>query len=300
MSVLLDDIIESATDGQQSLSDLLRKCLRLGHELKNERLKAWANQELSGYRSSDDLVDYRIIPAGAKGNFECPLGRQYTHHIIPPAVMEKNHQHFAKTVRLVQSVSAYEGMSRSVNRIITFPWPADMVGYYQEKLMRSCVCHSAWQEISPGALVEMLDIVRHRTLKLALEIKDELGTAYTSGNLDAAEKEKVHSIIVQNLGGTNYQNFGESNLAASIYGTTIIAAGDLKALESKLEESGLTKSDLQALGDAIDADGKKLGPRVVTWIEAHAPKVISAGLKVGAKIGQEVLTHMLMQYLGIK
>ena len=95
MSALLDDIINLAIDGKQPLPDILRKCLLLGHELKNERLKAWANQELNGYNGRD-VPEYRIIPAPAKGNFIGPFHAQYNHHIIPSIVLEENHREFAQ------------------------------------------------------------------------------------------------------------------------------------------------------------------------------------------------------------
>src|SRR5438067_1878625 len=65
MSSLLDDIINLAIDGKQPLPDILRRCLLLGHDLKNERLRAWANQELNGYDSTNGLPDYRVVLAGA-------------------------------------------------------------------------------------------------------------------------------------------------------------------------------------------------------------------------------------------
>ena len=39
MSALLDDIIQLAEDDQKPLPNILRKCLRLGQELKDQRLK---------------------------------------------------------------------------------------------------------------------------------------------------------------------------------------------------------------------------------------------------------------------
>jgi len=70
MSALLDDIITLAVDGKQSLTDILRNCLLLGHELKNDRLKEWANQELDGYESPDSTPEYRHITTGvAHGHF---------------------------------------------------------------------------------------------------------------------------------------------------------------------------------------------------------------------------------------
>jgi hypothetical protein len=86
MSALLDDIINAAIDGKQPLPDILRKCLLLGHELKNDRLKEWANQELNGYTSAKDVPDYRIVPALAKGDFVGPFHAQYRHHLMIPSV----------------------------------------------------------------------------------------------------------------------------------------------------------------------------------------------------------------------
>jgi hypothetical protein len=52
VSILLDGIISLAGDGKQPLPDILRKCLRLGHELKNDRLKTWAAQETTRHALS--------------------------------------------------------------------------------------------------------------------------------------------------------------------------------------------------------------------------------------------------------
>ena len=49
---LLDEIIEDAVNDKVNLSVLLRKCLVLAHQLKNDKLKAWAEYELNGYCGS--------------------------------------------------------------------------------------------------------------------------------------------------------------------------------------------------------------------------------------------------------
>jgi hypothetical protein len=47
--MLLDEIIDLAVDSKQPVTALLRKCIVLAHQLKNERLRKWANEELNGY-----------------------------------------------------------------------------------------------------------------------------------------------------------------------------------------------------------------------------------------------------------
>jgi hypothetical protein len=306
MSALLDDLINLAIDGSQSLPDILRKCLLLGHELKNQQLKDWANQELNGYKSGKDVPEYRIIPALARGNFIGPFHAQRNRFLIPSVVLEERHREFAERVYLVQSVSAYadvlkERNAKSSGSHLTFNWDPNMVGYYQEKLTEGdFICYAAWQEIPVNALTEMLDTVRNRTLNMALQIKDELGTSYTNlRKIESDETEgKIQSIIFQNTGGNTTVAFDQANVDV-LQHQTVIAVGDRKALDKALTNAGLDKRDLDALTDAMQNDGDKPGNKVGEWIKGNASKVLSGGVKVGAQIGQEILTAWIKAHYGI-
>src|SRR3982074_3741084 len=67
--MLLDKIVELATDNQQPLTVLLRQCIVLAYEVKNEQLKEWANHELNGYSDQTKVPEYRTVRAGATGTF---------------------------------------------------------------------------------------------------------------------------------------------------------------------------------------------------------------------------------------
>jgi len=58
--MLLDKIIDLATDNQQPLTVLLRQCIVLAYDLKNEGLKEWANHELNGYPDPAKVPEYRM------------------------------------------------------------------------------------------------------------------------------------------------------------------------------------------------------------------------------------------------
>jgi hypothetical protein len=301
MSALLDEIIGLAADGKQSLPDTLRKCLILGHELKNETLKAWARQELNGYDDATTVPEYRVLSAPAKGFFLGPFYAQYPSHMIPPVVLKEQHRVWATKVYLAQSVSAFEEVKKNANGMFQFPWPADMVAYYQDKLMTGgFICHSAWQEVSPNAILEMLDTVRNRTLDMALAIKDELGTSYTDlRKIDPSEADKVQRIIFQNTGGITNVALHRARMDAS--GQTQINSGDRKALDEVLTKAGLDETDLQKLTQAIHADGgKQPGVKVQGWIKTTASKVMANGVKVSVSVGQQLLTEWLMRHYGLK
>jgi hypothetical protein len=295
MSALLDEIIHLAEDGKQPLPDILRKCLRLGHELKNERLKLWSTQELNGYNcDKDQLPEYRTICGQAYGNF---VGLAYTapNHIIPPAVLEESHREYASKLYLGDAVSTYADLVRdSPSGVLKFPWPSNMVGYYQG-VWEGFILHAAWQQLPPSAIVGMLDTVRNLTLKMALEIKDELGTAYADlHNVKPHEAKRIENIVINAVGS----NVAVGNIDAS---NQTIVVGDRVSLDQALGKAGLDKSDLNELSEAILVDGgSKPGNKVSEWIQSKAGKVVAGGIKVGVDVGKHLLTEFLLRYSGLK
>jgi|SRR5579859_1227335 len=300
MSVLLDDIIHLAEDDQNPLPNLLRKCLRLASELKIERLKMWANQELDGYEGCKlgEIPQYRKVQAHAYGSFAGAFNSWCNKHIIIPAVMDKEHQHCAEVVEIVQSVSALNDLvGTDPNKgALAAHWSPNMVAYYSEKLWPGWVCHEAWQEIPKSTLVGVLDSVRNITLRMALEIKEELGTSYADLNKIRPEQvERVRTVVINNLGG----NVAFGNVDAS--GQTIIIAGDRKTLDKALAKAGMDATDLTELTEAIHNDGgTKPGAGVTGWIKSKASKVVMGGVKVSVSIGQQLLTEFLLQHYGLK
>jgi hypothetical protein len=296
MSALLDDIIHLAEESSQPLPDILRKFLRLGHELKNDRLKTWSSQELNGYKcEKDQLPEYRIVPAQAHGDFVSRF-HQVRDRVIPPAVLQENHRNFASQILLADSVGVYAELVRtSTTGKLIFPWPADMVGYYQHRLLPDMVLYSAYQRIPTSVLAGMLDVTRTRTLKLALEIKDELGTSYDDLNrIEPEQAERVRSVVINNLGG----NVALGDVDAS--GCTTIIAGDRRTLDAALTKAGMNPADLTELTEAIQADGDRAGSKVKKWISDKSEKMLVGGVKIGASIAQQVLTQWLMQHYGLR
>ena len=300
--MLLDEIIELASgDDKQSISVLLRKCLILASELKNERLKVWANSELNGYSSDENLPDYRITPAQAKGHFSGPFGSGWNYLPIPPAVLEKEHQKFALRIPLLQAISAYEDIVSSSSGgggSITVQWPANLVLYYQSKISTGMILVAAYQEIPRSALVEVLEAVRNRTLNMALELKAELGNVQDLRKASSGHSLQIEKVVLSNIAGNVYLSTGQSSMDASIQRQNIVA-GDWNQLTKILQDSGISGPEVAELSTAIKEDGQTMGSKVKGWISKNAPKVLSNGVKVGTAIGQTLLTEFLRKHCGL-
>jgi hypothetical protein len=301
--VLLNDIIDLATDNQHPIAVLLRKCIVLSHQLRNERLKFWANNELNGYDLEDVLPSYRVFKIIAKGNFSGRGGSQIIGLHIPPAVLEEEHRRWAAEMPLIHPISVYEDLSKG-GGCIEAPWDPNLVLYYQRRLpVPGYALISAWQEIPPSAIVGMLDTIRTRVLNMTLEIKAEVGRNDDDFERITPQAAKVvDQTIVNNIfGGNVYVSSGESTMNA----TTIqqqqqnIAAGDWEHLANVLRGAGISGAELDELSTAIKEDRPSMGTKVKKWITDAAPKVLSGGVKIGMTVGQTLLLEYLKQYYGL-
>src|SRR5688572_27268099 len=106
---LLDDIIEAATDDKVPIGTLLRKCLVLERQLRNEKFKAWLDQELDGYsiEKPDTLPEYRLFNCVNKGDF---LGMtvKMSNQPISLHVMSVEDRKLVERVYLHQPAASYE------------------------------------------------------------------------------------------------------------------------------------------------------------------------------------------------
>lgn len=300
--MLLDKIIELATDNQQPLTVLLRQCIVLAHEMKNEQLKEWANHELNGYPDETVVPKYRTVRAGATGIFKAGYMFPSTKRPIPAVAMEEAHRDFAEIVHLREPVNAYETnlttLKAGNGRVFAYEWNANLIAYYQETFMEGHALIKAWQEIPLGVIAGMLDTIRTRVLNMALELKSEIGESdadLKKVKQNSSEAEKVNSIVLtQIFGGTVYMAAGQQNVNVQN-----IAVGNWEDLKKALESLGIPQGELDKLSQDIQQDGKTLGTRVRAWISRNAAKVLDGGLQVGTSVGTTILTEYLKRHFGM-
>ncbi|MDT3728833.1 hypothetical protein ROS62_29770 [Streptomyces sp. DSM 41972] len=59
----LEQLERAVLDDSTSLAAALRRCLMLGGYAHHQELRAWAQRELEGYETADELPSYRNVPA---------------------------------------------------------------------------------------------------------------------------------------------------------------------------------------------------------------------------------------------
>jgi hypothetical protein len=298
---LVDEIIEMASDSKEPLANVLRKCLVLAFELKNEKLKGWVEKELNGFDRDDVVPEYRKAMLHSKGNFSGPFGAWIPKRPLPWGVLEKQHQELLVS-KFTEPIGAYDMLASAGKKgQAVINWAPDLIAHYQAKFIEGYALSQAWQEVPTSLIIGLCEQVRNRVLRFVLEIKEELG--HVEDKASAVPAEKVEAAVINYIyGGTNV--IGGMVKDFSQFNNIIIAKGDFNGLKSALKGLEVPDAEIALLKQAIDADGadakEGLGQRTKHWLRDIGSKLGKAGLKVGTTVAQEVAKEWLMQYYGLK
>jgi hypothetical protein len=173
---LLREIQDAAVDATTPLAVVLRKCMILAARLGHEPFKKWVDEELDGYPHDAELPAYRRI-AGlmSVGNFAGPLGASLKNvplRMAPvPAELRDKYMkgEFREGVaKLADMAKPDEEGGKLVAR-----WSGDLVSQVSDKYFEGYELLEAHIEIPRNAVVGVLDAVRNKVLKFALEIEQQ-------------------------------------------------------------------------------------------------------------------------------
>jgi AbiTii len=244
---LITDIINLAVTNKSPVCEVLRKCLVLAYELDNSKLKDWIDKELDGYDLSDELPDYRKIRIVSKGFFIGPMGSTIRDQPLAAHVLDRKHRHWVEVAELRQPIASYDELNDPKGdheRNPRIEWPASLTTHYQQKFMEDFVLNRAWQELPLSAILALLDTVRNRTLRFALEIGKELVLSHN--DISQLQAEKIDQIVTNNIFGGNVFIAAKAQDITQI-GSIVVSRNDVRALAMALETVGIDKPDIEAL-----------------------------------------------------
>ena len=247
---LLREIQDAAIDSKTDLASLLRQCKVLATRLGSAEFGAWVDNELSGYKSVDDLPDYRILPVFSKGHFWD--GYKYFPHIdIPLAYIPEGAGEGLAHSCIMESIASIEALAeKTPTGLLKEPWNPDFVASVGKKIYQNMTCMEAWKVIPQTALIAILDEIRSRILSFVLEIEAENPAASEAEiNSKPVPSEKVTQIFnthisgdAQNVSieGNNVQQHATNTNANAELFTALIDA--LKPIEDSELRETLTSS----------------------------------------------------------
>jgi hypothetical protein len=292
---LLDDIIEMASDNKEPIGNLLRKCLVLERQLKNEKFRVWLDKELDGYDRDHEaeFPDYRVFNCVNRGNFY-GLTVQMTGQPISLGALAPEHRKMVEKVHLHQPAAVYEGVGDS-----QLPWNQALVVRYSRKIYGGGepAMHSAWQEIPGSVLTGLLEQVRTRVLRFALDLKDNLpAEASTASAVPAADVDRA--VVNIFYGGNNFIATNTAQASQVVHQS--VTQNDLLSLVQAMQNLGVSKEGLEDLQNAIEhGKPETKAEKAKQWATDIGKYLGKEGAKVGLELAKHTAIRWLSQYLGV-
>jgi hypothetical protein len=205
------------------------------------------------------------------------------------------------TVPFRQGVAAIEALVAGSDEDLQSPWPPDLIARVASRYFEGQTLIAAHIEISRAAIIGVLDAIRNRVLKFALEIRKKAPQAGEPSPGPPLPKEQVGQIFnTYIMGGTQNLAVGSSNFSQTLQQ---VQAGNFESLRKHLEGLGVPDSDVVELDRAIKTDGAlaqrdRFGARVTHWLGTMMTKAVSGAWEAASSNAGKLLIEALRAYYG--
>lgn len=298
---ILEGLINGAVESSTSLPDLLRRLKVLASRLGNNELLTWVNLELEGYGPKNPLPDYRMFQVQSFGNFYGAFGRRLTHAPIPLSSIPEEFHEVVYFAKIRESISALENLiSNSSGESLKILWSADLIKFNGQDIYQDMVCLSAWQQISIGSLLTILETIRSRLLNFVLELEkiDPKIGSYVANDKEFSNErvDQIFNTVI--LGNVNYQ----SSIDQSFNSHVEVKFEDFQSLNEYLMSNKVSEEDIKELKPILEEMKEKKSNSwsedLQKWVGKMLAKAASGVWAVSVNVASNVLVNVIIGYLG--
>lgn len=307
---MVTDIIDTLSDDTKSLTTPLLKVKVLATRIGNETLLKWVNNELDGYKTSDELPEYRQAKAIPRGNIR--QGYYQEQNVTLPITIfgEKIAKRLVK-FPLDQGVKALESIATGESGdTMAKQYGADFCAFLTgaaRKNGQSIEITHAWTQIHVSEVVQTLSEIRNKLLDLLLELEKQYPNLDKDLKENKVDKTQVNQTIVNIMntfntsGDGNIVNTGNNNTFKS---TITINKGDINALKEALKQISVPDEDIVELEQIVrtdkpDTEKKVLGQKTNGWIQKMVGKTLDKSWDFATGTAAGLLTELLLKYFGV-
>lgn len=299
----LKRLIDTALDDNAPLSSVLRQAMVVSYRLDFRELADWVQHELDGYPKGVDLPDYRQFSTRSYAMLRNPYqGSMPSADVMRANLPDWVREFIDQPVEFREGVAAVLALSEG-DGDLQQPWPQEIaVKYGGNGYMKDWECLKAWKLISKHRVKGLLDTVRNRLLRFALELEKGFGWTGEDAPAEAVQNHAAVSQIFNTyvMGGTAHVVTGAQAEVKTLVAQ--VGAGDEAALRAALQSLGLKQGDIDGaieLARTEPPSAATPGPKTAAWLdkvkEAAATKLVG----VPADIAVALAIQALKQYLGL-
>lgn len=290
MGGLVSELQRACLDSNVRTAEVLQKAYVVARKLGIKEFEDWVSKEINGYKSDDDIPDYRFVTGQVK------VWNPY-HGWIPVVAEDPKFQEIINKRPTSQPISQLEDAvirSRKGNDLMMTFTPEQE----QEILGPNSLFANPKLHLSPGVVQGIVDKVRHIVLTWCLDLgkKDIVGEGMTF-----SEQEKKAAESVQNIQVHYHGNVSQSQVATHRSSQTFNASENLdemrafvKALREHIEKLQLSADQqAQVLADLASIESQLSAPKPSGGIIAEGLKSIRniAEGAIGSLIASGILSR---------
>ncbi|UQB67589.1 hypothetical protein [Epilithonimonas zeae] len=214
---LISQIVNELVDDSLSLNSALLKTKVLASRIGNKELLSWANSELSGYSSENNLPDYRKHIWNALKGTILNGNWKYTDQEIPTMGLDEDFEKSLRTSNFFESIQSLENLVNEKGTLGT-PIRAEIIQMIENNWRRMgnpYLSIISCNKIIPKAnIVAIIASVRSKLLDFMLSLENEFGENTEIKDLKTKNPEItniMHQTIINNNGDGNSINTGNEN-----------------------------------------------------------------------------------------
>ncbi len=291
---LISELQREALDVNIKASDLLRKAYVVATKLNIPDFKEWIQKELNGY-DDENIPDYRIVSGEIK--YYNP------YHGLQPIVVKNVEWAEALQNRPTrQSIRELEDLmdNPDTNGSLCMLFSQETENLLYKHIPR--LDTRPYLFCSRTTISKIIDVVKNTILEWSLKLEEE---GITGDGMSFSEEEKKKAAGNQTINIANFQgvlgNFTDSTVNQD--NTINIQKGNFEDLAKFLESSGIERTDIGELQEAVEKEtkiepSKGFGKKASAWIGKMISKAASGTWKIGVSVASKLLTDALMKYYG--
>ncbi|MCF5053377.1 hypothetical protein GIW50_20670 [Pseudomonas syringae] len=258
MAGLVEELQADALDESIHIMALMRKAKAVSVKLNAPSISTWIDNELQGYRSSDDIPNYRHV----RGSLVC---YNDIHGHIPLTIDNPHILETVTTRKISQPLGRLCEHAANNDRVV-LPFPAKL----EEKLLAGMNLRmTPGLQIESSSLKNIIYGVRDRVLQFALELESQgihgEGMGFSKEEKAAAASITYNTITIGSMHNSQIQQ--DSDNSNQYYGTADFKkdlekfVSELKNDVNQLKGDDEAKQSLRADLDTIKAQLSSSSPK---------------------------------------
>jgi hypothetical protein len=315
---LLQEVIDDLVNTDRSLSSPLMKLNYFGKLIKNQELIEFTQNELNGYRDSQEIIpDYRK----SIGTLLVDFQEHYNQHLgktLPISMIDEKYRPAFEYFYVREGIAVVEKLATEAHKgdsegYIATPLPMERLHILQEPARKLYISNvridviAARLTTNSSLVVKIPNAIRTKLLDFVMALADEFGYDIEIESFN--KKSDINNTTVIHQMNTTINNSGDGNVINTgnenqIENNVTLYKGDISRLQTELEKQGIDTEDIKEISEIVTSEQpiieqNRLGEKSNGWISKIINKSLNGVGKITTGISANILATLIKQYYGI-